>query len=188
MDNCHGGMLHWEKEILMNSWCQICPRSCHYDNIRCLLWQRSWHCDDSVYMPNQVFNSLRPRQNERHFTDDIFKCVFVNENVSISIKISLNSVAKGPINNIPTLVQIMACRRPGDKPLSEPMMVNLPSHICVTRPQWVKGKGLIIKFHCYMFSVIAHPCPLLHPDHQTHSCLSLMVRVIIFWPIYIVVD
>ena len=36
------------------------------------------------------------------------------------------------------LVQIMAWRRPGDKPLSEPMMVRLPTHICVTRPQWVK--------------------------------------------------
>ena len=34
-------------------------------------------------------------------------------------------------------VVIMAWRRPGDKPLSEPMMVNLLTHICVTRPQWV---------------------------------------------------
>ena len=33
----------------------------------------------------------------------------------------------------------MAWRRPGDKPLSKPMMVSLPTHICVTRPQWVKG-------------------------------------------------
>ena len=41
------------------------------------------------------------------------------------------------INNIPTLVQIMAWRRPGNKPLSEPMMVILLTHICVTRPQWV---------------------------------------------------
>ena len=32
----------------------------------------------------------------------------------------------------------MAWRRPGDKPFSEPMMVSLPTHICVTRPQWVK--------------------------------------------------
>ena len=55
--------------------------------------------------------------------------------------ISLKYVPKGPINkkkNIPTLVQIMAWRRPGDKPLSEPMMVILLTHICVTRPQWVK--------------------------------------------------
>ena len=31
----------------------------------------------------------------------------------------------------------MASRRPGDKPLSEPMMVSLLAHICMTRPQWV---------------------------------------------------
>ena len=53
------------------------------------------------------------------------------------IKISLKFVRKGPINNIPALVQIMAWRRSGDKPLSEPMMVSLPMHMCVTRPQWV---------------------------------------------------
>ena len=83
-------------------------------------------------------NTLRPRQNGRHFTDDTFKRIFMNENVRISIGISLKFVPKGLINNIPALVQIMAWRRPGDKPLSEPMMVNLLTHICVTRPQWVK--------------------------------------------------
>ena len=82
-------------------------------------------------------NSLRPRWNEQHFADDIFKRIFFNENVWISIKISLKFVPKGPINNMPALVQIMAWRRSGDKPLSEPMMVRLPMHICVTRPQWV---------------------------------------------------
>ena len=56
----------------------------------------------------------------------------MNENVRISIKFSLKFVAKGPINNIPALVQIMAWRRPGDKPLSEPVMVSLLTHICVT--------------------------------------------------------
>ena len=85
-----------------------------------------------------TFNTLRPRQNGRHFADDIFKCIFLNENVSIAIKIPLKFVPKGPINNVPALVQIMAWRRPGDKSLSEPMMVSLPTHICVTRPQWVK--------------------------------------------------
>ena len=84
------------------------------------------------------FNTLRPRLNGRHFADDIFKCIFLNENILIPIKISLKFVPKGPINNIPSLVQIMAWRRPGDKPLSEPMMDNLPTHLCVTRPHWVK--------------------------------------------------
>ena len=83
-------------------------------------------------------NTLRPRQNGRHFPDDIFQCIFLNENVWISISISLKVVPVGPINNIPALIQIMAWRRPGDKPLSEPMMFKLPTHICVTRPQWVK--------------------------------------------------
>ena len=52
-------------------------------------------------------------------------------------KISLEFVPKGPINNIPALVQIMAWCSPGNKPLSEPMMVNLLMHICITRPQRV---------------------------------------------------
>ena len=50
----------------------------------------------------------------------------------------LKFVPKGPINNSPSLVQMMAWRRPGDKPLSKPMIGSLLTHICVTRPQWVK--------------------------------------------------
>ena len=111
-----------------------------------------------VLMQLVLINTLRPRQNGRHFADDIFKCFFLNENASISIKISLKFVPKGPINNIPALVQIIAWRRPGDKPLSEPVMVNLPTHICVTRPQWVKqgpitgiilGMGSANERRCY---------------------------------------
>ena len=82
-------------------------------------------------------NTLRPRQNGRHFADDTFKPIFLNENIRISIKISLKFVPKVPINSFLALVQIMAWHRPGDKPLSEPMMVCLLTHICVTRPQWV---------------------------------------------------
>ena len=84
-------------------------------------------------------NSLRPRRNGRYNADDIFKCIFLKENVRIPTKISLKFVRKGPINNIPALVQIMAWRRPGDKPFSEPMIVSLLTHTCVTRPQWVNA-------------------------------------------------
>ena len=84
-------------------------------------------------------NTLRPRQNGRRFADNTFKCIFLNENVRISIKISLKFVPKDPINN-PALVQIMAWHWSGHKPLPEPMMVSLLTHICVTRPQWVKRK------------------------------------------------
>ena len=69
----------------------------------------------------------------------IFQCIFLNENVWIFIKISLEFVPKGPINNIPALVQIMAWRRPGEKPSSKPMMVSLTMHIFVTWPRWVNS-------------------------------------------------
>ena len=85
-------------------------------------------------------NTLRLRQDGRHFADNIFTCIFFNENCCILIKFSLKYVQNGPIDNNPALVQLMAWRRLGDKPLSEPMMVSLPTHICVTRPQWVKSQ------------------------------------------------
>ena len=84
-----------------------------------------------------MLNTLRSRQNGRHFADDIFKRIFLNGNVWISINISLRFVPRGPINNIPALVQIMVWRRSGDKPLSETMVISWLTHICVTRPQWV---------------------------------------------------
>ena len=83
-------------------------------------------------------NTLRPRENGRHFADDSFKCIFLNENFRIWNEISLKFVPKGQINKVPSLVQALAWCRPGDKPLSEPMVVRSLTHICVTRPQWVK--------------------------------------------------
>ena len=71
-----------------------------------------------------------PRQNGLHFTDDTFKRIFLNKNVRISIKTSLKFVPKGTIDNIPVWVQMMVWRKSGDKPSSEPMMVNLLTHIC----------------------------------------------------------
>ena len=90
-----------------------------------------------IYIDRDILTTLRPRQNGRRFADDVFKCIFLNENVWISFKISLKFVPKDPINTIPVLVQILAWRRSGDKPLSEPMTVSLLTHICPTRSQWV---------------------------------------------------
>ena len=68
--------------------------------------------------------------------DDSLKHIFLNEHVWILIKISPKCVCKGPINNIPELVQKMAWRRQGDRPLYESMMIRLLTHICVTQSQW----------------------------------------------------
>ena len=69
---------------------------------------------------------FRRRHFQTHFRQWIFSL--------IPIKVSLKFVHKGLINNIPASVKIMAWRQPGDKPSSEPIMVGLPTHICVTRP------------------------------------------------------
>ena len=58
------------------------------------------------------------------FADDIFKCIFLNANNRIPIQISLKFVPNGLIDNKSTLVQGMAWRRIGDKPLPEPMMTQ----------------------------------------------------------------
>ena len=106
---------------------------CHTSSLMMFLHVIAW-CHQSW----SSFNTLKPRQNGRRFADDTFKHIFLNGNVRISIKISVKFVPKGPINNNPALVQRMAWRWSGNKPLSEPMMVSLLTHICVTRPQWVK--------------------------------------------------
>ena len=106
-----------------------------------------WHNFQSSLFFNvqYIINTLRPKQDGRLFPDDIFKSIFINENVQILIKISLTFVPKTPINNILVLVQIMDWHRPGDKPLSEPMMVSLLTHICVTWPQWVNTSALLVQ-------------------------------------------
>ena len=87
-----------------------------------------------------TYKHIEAETNGHHFADDIFKCIFLNENVWIPIKISLKFVLKDSINTFRAMVQIMAWRGQSDKPLSEPMMVSLPTHICVTRPQWVNNR------------------------------------------------
>ena len=109
-----------------------------------------------------------------------FQTILLNENAWISIKISLKFVPEGPINT-PALVQIMAWCRSGKKPLSEPMMVRLPTHICVTRPQRVKCNWLFrskcILHHntrlptSIIWPVMYHKCPCLHPHMYEKSKL-----------------
>ena len=130
------------KGLINNKWTSVQVIAFYYQAWP--IWQRSM-MPYGITRPQWV-NTLRPRQNGRHFPDNIFQCIFLNENVQISIKISLKFVAKGPVTIIPTLVQIMALHQPGDKPLSEPMMVfSLLMHICVARTQWVNKTGC---FHC----------------------------------------
>ena len=111
----------WIKKIGINVWCtDVTALLCHPVIVISISYPLTQWCRDKMTAIIQ------------------FKWIFLNENVWISIEVSLKFVPQGPINNIPALAQIMAWRRPGDKPLSDPIMVNLLTHICVTRPQWVK--------------------------------------------------
>ena len=56
-----------------------------------------------IKISTYTVNTMRPRQNGRHFADYTFKPIFLNENIRISIKISLEFVPQVPINNIPAL-------------------------------------------------------------------------------------
>ena len=64
--------------------------------------------------PKYSLNIKRPRKNYRHFADDIFKCILLNENIWISMKCFFPRV---------------------QLTISQSMVVRLPMHICVTRPQ-----------------------------------------------------
>ena len=69
-----------------------------------------------------VLTNYGREKNGWHFADDIFECIFSNENVWILNTIWLKFVLKSPIDNNTALVQIMAWCQFGAKPLSEPML------------------------------------------------------------------
>ena len=89
-----------------------------------------------------LVNTLRLEQNGGQYPDDNCKCIFLNENVWILIKISLKFVPKGPINNIPVLVHIMAWHRAAGQATSHYLNQWRGGYwsICVTWPQRVKEK------------------------------------------------
>ena len=119
-----------------------------------------------VYYIQRVvrLNTLRAKHNSRRFPDDIFKYIFVNENVPISRKISLKFIPKVWINNIQALVQIMAWCRPGDNPLSEPMLGKSKSK---------SKKTLFNVGQCKQYNISSHLKWVLVADKFTEAYVSL---------------
>ena len=140
-----------------------------------ILWTPRLH---SLWISLEMDNG----QNGRHFADDTFKRISLNENVRISIKISPKFVPYGSINNILALVQIMAWRRAGDKPLFEPMVVRLPTHICVTRPQWFNPLvPLVSTMHGHSFSVVLRIDKCVNADSNQIISLPVMFSTAVNW-------
>ena len=126
----------------------------------CVIRQQaiSWSNDDSV-----------------HFSDNIFKCIFLNEKLWISVIVSQKFVPKGLISNMPALVQMMAWRRPVNKPLSEPMMVNILIYICVTRPKWVKSWFYRVAVALHTVETSKQPCCPTPPSHYLNQCWQIVM-------------
>ena len=123
-------------------------------------------------------NTLILRQNGH------FKCTFLNQNVWIWIEISLKFVPKGPINNVPTLVQIMAWWRQGDKPLSESVMAWLPSHICTIRLQWVNNSISLNVVSPLQWRHNEHNGVLNHQPHRLFNVrIKENIRAPRHWPL-----
>ena len=71
--------------------------------------------------------------------DDKFKCIFVNENDKIPIRMSLKFASRSPIDNTPALVQVMAWRRTGGKTLPEPILTQLTDAYMRHWGRWIKS-------------------------------------------------
>ena len=137
-------------------------------------------------------NTLRSRQNGRHFPDDIFKYISLNEIVWISIKISLKFVPKGPINYIPKLVQTMVgAGQATSHCLNQWWLVywrihaSWLTHICVTRPKLVNGtwyennipnvfyNAAIPIYPCFN-DIISYSCRMPYNTHtHPNTCTQL---------------
>ena len=151
--------------MIPNTWLWFCPNLGH---LNIILDKKYFFHPTTKYevaktcclkfcnaLSRQCIKRLRPKQNGATL-QTTFSNVF-------SLKISLEFIAKVAINNIPALVQIMACRRRGDMPLSEAMMVSLLTHTCVTRPQRVKviqiNPYIYILSHIQSYSqLVSNPC------------------------------
>ena len=142
---CRIGLLRWQYTCL--NWNYIWLIWLHSPRQSfCLSFYQAhmplWNLVTTVSACILTLNSSHHGQNGRHFPGDILKCIFMNEKFYILIQILLKFVPKGVIKNIPALAQIMAWRRSGDKPLSEPMLTQFTDaymHICGTRGRWVNS-------------------------------------------------
>ena len=135
-----GGTIWWKRtgstlaEVM--AWCH--QATSHYLNQCWLIISKVlWHSPEGNFTWNvQIIcpwyaleNYLcKLRQNACHFADNISKCIFLNENVWILLKIPLMVVCKVRINSISALVQMIAWHSPGDKPLFETMIVYRRIH------------------------------------------------------------
>ena len=128
--------IFWQENALEN----VCQNVGHFCSDLSVLWDHLIFIMGSQYWENNIF-ILTLSPDSTHKIKDLYEfhqvsMIFHGTSiVQLSLLVLYNYTSI--IEAESTQTQIMAWRQPGDKPLSEPLMVNLLTHICVTRPQWV---------------------------------------------------
>ena len=84
-----------------------------------------------------------PEQIGSHIADDKVKCIFMNENFCILIRIPLKYVSRGPIDNKPALGKITACAEYATSHYMNKSLTISRTHIRGTRGRWVRVTGFI---------------------------------------------
>ena len=102
---------------------RYCPQACVYFAVKLHMMWQNWCLLVLACSLGWIISSL-PEKNGHHFTDNICKCIFINEKLYILIQISRKLVPKSPIGNKPVLVQVVAWCGTGNKPLPEPMLTQ----------------------------------------------------------------
>ena len=110
--------------------------------------------------------------------DAIFNRIVLNENVWISIKVSLKFVSKGPIDIDRALVKVRVWRRTGDKPLPEPMLTKLID--AYVRHQGEMGKKIVLNPAALYFIVIVCYCNAHQLDEYLHPWLPLSMYILYY--------
>ena len=77
----------------------------------------------SILSVRTCYHALSSKRNDRHFADDILKCVLMNITDFLLIKILIKFVPGS------SLVEVMGCRQFGVNPLPQPMMTEICDNI-----------------------------------------------------------
>ena len=117
------------------------------------------------------------------FADNIFKSIFLNKNGRILIQISLKFVPRSSNDNKSALVQVMAWRQTGDKPLSEQMLTQFTdAYTCIwsSRGRWVNSLGpsdAIWRQRSGSPLAQVMACCLTAPSHYLNQCWLFISKV-----------
>ena len=97
-----------------------------------------------------------PGQNGRHFADDRFKGIFINENFCILIRISLKFVPKGQLTiSQHWFRQCLGAKQATSNYLNQCWPSSL-THIWGTRGRWVNNQRLFPWHHYHHIIVSSH--------------------------------